>query len=110
MVLPSNNAYYSTEFVDTKLMTRATYSLSGIEGPLFFDKDGQLTFLEKDGIDYAPATVQVWWPLILRILRGRALYVRPSHFGRYPADAVPFLYAPFDGSFRVASASPSCSL
>jgi hypothetical protein len=40
-------------------MTRATYSLTGIEGPLFFDKDGQLTFLEKDGIDYAPATVQV---------------------------------------------------
>ncbi len=40
-------------------MTRATYTLAGIEGPLFFDKDGQLTFLEKDGIDYAPATVQV---------------------------------------------------
>ena len=40
-------------------MTRATYSLTGIEGPLFFDKDGQLTFLEKGGIDYAPATVQV---------------------------------------------------
>jgi len=47
------------EFVDTKLMTRATYSLTGMEGPLFFDKDGQLTFLEKDGIDYAPTTVQL---------------------------------------------------
>jgi len=47
------------EFVDTKLMTRATYSLTGIEGPLFFDNDGQLTFLEKEGIDYAPTTVQL---------------------------------------------------
>ena len=47
------------EFVDTKLMTRATYSLTGIEGPLFYDKDGALTFLEKGGIDYAPTTVQV---------------------------------------------------
>ena len=73
MVLPSNVAY-STEFVDTKLMTRATYSLTGIEGPLFFDKDGQLTFLEKDGIDYAPATVQVWPPPFSQE-RPRALYM-----------------------------------
>ena len=41
------------------MLFRSTYSLTGIEGPLFFDKDGQLTFLEKGGIDYAPATVQV---------------------------------------------------
>jgi len=47
------------EFVDTKLLTRATYSLTGMEGPLFFDKDGTLTFLEKDGIDYGPSTVQL---------------------------------------------------
>ncbi len=40
-------------------MTRATYSLTGIEGPLFYDKDGQLTFEEKGGINYAPTTVQV---------------------------------------------------
>jgi len=47
------------EFVDTKLMTRATYTLSGVEGPLFFDKDGSLTFVEKEGIDYAATTVQL---------------------------------------------------
>jgi len=46
------------EFVDTKLMTRATYTLSGIEGPVVF-KDGGLTFLEKGGIDYAATTVQL---------------------------------------------------
>lgn len=45
-------------FVDTKLMTRATYTLTGIEGPLSVDKDG-LTFSEKDGIDYAATTVQL---------------------------------------------------
>ena len=49
----------SAEFVDVKLVTRATYTLDGMEGPLFFDRDGQLTFLEKDGLDYAPVTVQV---------------------------------------------------
>jgi len=47
------------EFVDTKLMTRATYTLAGVEGPLFYDKDGSLTFLEKEGIDYAATTVQL---------------------------------------------------
>jgi len=46
------------EFVDTKLMTRATYTLGGIEGPIVF-KDGSLTFLEKGGIDYAATTVQL---------------------------------------------------
>jgi photosystem II oxygen-evolving enhancer protein 1 len=45
------------EFVDTKLMTRATYTLAGVNGPL--EDKGGLTFTEKDGIDYAPATVQL---------------------------------------------------
>lgn len=45
-------------FVDTKLMTRATYTLTGIEGPLTVDNEG-LTFTEKDGIDYAATTVQL---------------------------------------------------
>lgn len=45
-------------FVDTKLMTRATYTLAGIEGPLKV-ADDQLTFEEKDGIDYAATTVQL---------------------------------------------------
>lgn len=45
-------------FVDTKLMTRATYTLTGIEGPLEVREDG-ITFTEKDGIDYAATTVQL---------------------------------------------------
>lgn len=45
-------------FVDTKLMTRATYTLTGIEGAL---KAGgnELVFEEEDGIDYAATTVQL---------------------------------------------------
>lgn len=46
------------EFVDTKLMTRATYTLTGMEGPLTSDGD-EVTFKEKDGIDYAATTVQM---------------------------------------------------
>ncbi|CAN0012075.1 unnamed protein product [Discosporangium mesarthrocarpum] len=47
-----------SEMVNTKLMTRQTYSLYGIEGSLS-QKDGKLTFEEKDGIDYAATTVQL---------------------------------------------------
>lgn len=46
------------EFVDTKLMTRATYTLTGIEGPLT-KKGNSIVFEEKDGIDYAATTVQL---------------------------------------------------
>ncbi|KAJ8904517.1 hypothetical protein NDN08_001035 [Rhodosorus marinus] len=46
------------EFVSTKLMTRATYSLAGVEGDLVA-KGGKITFTEKDGIDYAATTVQL---------------------------------------------------
>jgi len=45
------------EFVDTKLMTRATYTLAGVEGPL--TSEGGLRFAEKEGIDYAATTVQL---------------------------------------------------
>lgn len=45
-------------FVDTKLMTRATFTLTGIEGDLKVDNSG-LTFEEKEGIDYAATTVQL---------------------------------------------------
>lgn len=45
-------------FVETKLMTRATYTLTGIEGPLSVDSSG-IVFTEKDGIDYAATTVQL---------------------------------------------------
>lgn len=46
------------QFVNTKLMTRATYTLTGIEGTLKQDGGG-LVFEEKDGIDYAATTVQL---------------------------------------------------
>ncbi|CAD6335680.1 unnamed protein product [Miscanthus lutarioriparius] len=47
------------EFQKTKLMTRLTYTLDEIEGPLDVGSDGTLKFEEKDGIDYAAVTVQL---------------------------------------------------
>merc|ERR1719424_1379369 len=47
-----------TEPVNTKVTTRQTYVLTGIEGDLVSD-GGKLAFLEQDGIDYAPTTVQL---------------------------------------------------
>ncbi|XP_057768435.1 oxygen-evolving enhancer protein 1, chloroplastic [Salvia miltiorrhiza] len=47
------------EFQKTKLMTRLTYTLDEIEGPLEVSGDGTLKFEEKDGIDYAAVTVQL---------------------------------------------------
>jgi len=46
------------EFVNTKLMTRQTYTLEGISGTLEV-KDGKAVFTEEDGIDYAATTVQL---------------------------------------------------
>ena len=46
------------KFVNSKMMTRQTYTLDGIEGPLSSD-GGKITFTEKEGIDYAPTTVQL---------------------------------------------------
>ena len=45
-------------FVNTKLMTRQTYTLDGVEGDLSV-QDGKIKFEEKDGIDYAATTVQL---------------------------------------------------
>ncbi|CAH1420840.1 oxygen-evolving enhancer protein 1, chloroplastic [Lactuca sativa] len=47
------------EFQKTKLMTRLTYTLDEIEGPLEVSPDGSIKFEEKDGIDYAAVTVQL---------------------------------------------------
>merc|ERR1719199_2206104 len=47
-----------TEAVNTKVTTRQTYVLTGMEGDLV-QKDGKLAFVEQDGIDYAPTTVQL---------------------------------------------------
>merc|ERR1711953_178134 len=46
------------EAINTKVTTRQTYVLTGMEGPLV-KEDGKVVFKEKDGIDYAPSTVQM---------------------------------------------------
>jgi len=46
------------KFVNSKVMTRQTYTLEGIEG-LLSNKGGNIVFNEKEGIDYAPTTVQL---------------------------------------------------
>jgi photosystem II oxygen-evolving enhancer protein 1 len=46
------------KFVNSKVMTRQTYTLDGIEGPLDVS-GGSITFTEKEGIDYAATTVQL---------------------------------------------------
>jgi photosystem II oxygen-evolving enhancer protein 1 len=45
-----------TDFVNSKMMTRQTYSLADISGSF---GGSPLTFKEEDGIDYAPTTVQL---------------------------------------------------
>lgn len=45
------------DFVNTKLMTRQTYSLDGVSGTLEV-QGGKAVFTEEDGIDYAATTVQ----------------------------------------------------
>jgi len=49
----------AAEFVDTKLMTRLTYTLDDMSGKLNVGGDGKVSFIEEDGIDYAPTTVQL---------------------------------------------------
>eukprot|EP00567_Pseudictyota_dubia_P018549 CAMPEP_0197432078 /NCGR_PEP_ID=MMETSP1175-20131217/190_1 /TAXON_ID=1003142 /ORGANISM="Triceratium dubium, Strain CCMP147" /LENGTH=307 /DNA_ID=CAMNT_0042960067 /DNA_START=28 /DNA_END=951 /DNA_ORIENTATION=- len=46
------------KFVNSKVMTRQTYTLEGIEGVLT-SEGGSIVFNEKEGIDYAPTTVQM---------------------------------------------------
>nr|P27665.1 RecName: Full=Oxygen-evolving enhancer protein 1, chloroplastic; Short=OEE1; AltName: Full=33 kDa subunit of oxygen evolving system of photosystem II; AltName: Full=33 kDa thylakoid membrane protein; AltName: Full=OEC 33 kDa subunit; Flags: Precursor [Triticum aestivum]pir/S16260/ photosystem II oxygen-evolving complex protein 1 - common wheat x Sanduri wheat [Triticum aestivum x Triticum timopheevi]CAA40670.1 33kDa oxygen evolving protein of photosystem II [Triticum aestivum] len=46
-------------FQKTKLMTRLTYTLDEMEGPLEVRRRRTLKFEEKDGIDYAAVTVQL---------------------------------------------------
>jgi photosystem II oxygen-evolving enhancer protein 1 len=46
------------KFVNAKVMTRQTYTLDGVEGPLEVG-GGSITFKEKEGIDYAATTVQL---------------------------------------------------
>jgi photosystem II oxygen-evolving enhancer protein 1 len=46
------------KFVNSKVMTRQTYTLDGIEGSLKVENGG-ITFKEQEGIDYAACTVQL---------------------------------------------------
>merc|ERR1719277_244597 len=45
------------KFVNSKVMTRQTYTLDGVEGTL--EQSGGIVFKEKEGIDYAATTVQL---------------------------------------------------
>ena len=45
------------KFVNSKVMTRQTYTLDGIEGSLIVGD--KISFKEEEGIDYAPTTVQL---------------------------------------------------
>jgi photosystem II oxygen-evolving enhancer protein 1 len=45
------------KFVNSKVMTRQTYTLDGIEGRI--ENSGGITFYEQEGIDYAATTVQL---------------------------------------------------
>jgi photosystem II oxygen-evolving enhancer protein 1 len=46
------------KFVNSKVMTRQTYTLEAIEGNIKIE-GGNIVFQEKDGIDYAATTVQM---------------------------------------------------
>lgn len=55
----ATNKRQKAEYVSTKLMTRFTSSLDAVQGDLKFNSDGSLTFVEQDGIDFQPITVQL---------------------------------------------------
>ena len=46
------------KFVNSKVMTRQTYTLDGVEGTLSTE-GGSIVFKEKEGIDYAATTIQL---------------------------------------------------
>merc|ERR1712216_583716 len=48
-----------SEFTKTKLMTRLTYTLDGMTGSFKVGSDGSVAVQERDGLDYAPVTVQL---------------------------------------------------
>lgn len=53
------NKRQKSEYVSTKLMTRATSSIDAVQGDLKVNSDGSLTFVEEDGLDFQPITVQL---------------------------------------------------
>jgi photosystem II oxygen-evolving enhancer protein 1 len=52
------NARREAEFVSTKVTTRLTTSLEGVNGPLKWNKNSGLTFVEEDGMDFQAITVK----------------------------------------------------
>lgn len=55
----STNKRQTSKFVPTKLMTRATSTLASVQGKLKPNSDGSLTFIEEEGLDFQPITVQM---------------------------------------------------
>jgi photosystem II oxygen-evolving enhancer protein 1 len=53
------NKRREAEFVASKILTRLTSTLDQISGTLRIDEDGELEFIEEDGIDFQPITVQL---------------------------------------------------
>lgn len=54
-----SNPRQEAEFVQGKLLTRYTSSLTQILGTVTSNPDKSLTFVEEDGIDFQPVTVQL---------------------------------------------------
>ncbi|MCL6433080.1 MAG: photosystem II manganese-stabilizing polypeptide [Leptolyngbyaceae cyanobacterium HOT.MB2.61] len=55
----AENKRQKTEFVPGKLMTRYTSSIEGVSGQIKVNSDKSLTFIEEDGLDFQPITVQL---------------------------------------------------
>ncbi|MBD2437859.1 photosystem II manganese-stabilizing polypeptide [Nostoc sp. FACHB-110] len=53
------NKRQTAEFVPGKLLTRYTSTIDQVQGPLKFNSDGSLTFVEEDGLDFQAITVQL---------------------------------------------------
>lgn len=55
----AENKRQKAEFVPGKLMTRYTSTIEGVSGTLKVNPDKSLTFVEEDGLDFQPVTVQL---------------------------------------------------
>lgn len=53
------NKRQAAQYVPAKLVTRETTSLDQVQGKLKVNSDGSLTFVEEDGFDFQPVTVQL---------------------------------------------------
>jgi photosystem II oxygen-evolving enhancer protein 1 len=89
----------TAQYVPAKLVTRETSSIDQVEGKLKVNADGSLTFIEQDGFDFQPATVQ---------LPGREQFPLLFTIKELVATTQPGLNAvttstDFEGSFKVPS-------